>query len=578
MRREFPLLSVAARRINLVGMLLSMLCLAYFYVLDRVVFSTAHFTPIFRFLLTVYDMQAAWLLLAVCFLAAIWNRPKPLLQLIDFIARHHWGLILGSAAFTAAGTMIIYHNHPLSMDEYSAVFQSKVFASGHLFAQLPPSMVDWLVVPVFNGSFFFASPETGRVIEGYWPGFALLLAPFQFFNVAWLCNALLAGLAIYLIHRITLEITADRRAAAWAMLFTVASGVFWADAISYYSMQAHLTANLLFVALLLKPTGSRAFSAGLVGSLALVLHNPFPHALFAAPWIVAMAINRDQRRYLFPLTLGYLPLGLGVGLGWLMLRSDIVPVLHDASPVSGVLRGIFTWPDAVLLDMRVAALAKMWVWAMPCLFVFALLGRLRCGENRHVRLLTQSALLTFIGYLFVKLDQGHGWGYRYFHSAWGAIPILAGCAMTGRSETPETHMRLVSFAGAAAVLGLLVLTPFQMSQIEGIIWRDLIQVPAARRPGNNVYFVQPWAGFYLSDLIQIDPLLREPDLMLASRGSSLDAELLRQNWPNAVKLGGRPGVEQWTLGPVDQRVSIPGSTDAKHFEIRFRGPDQSANH
>ena len=64
----------------------------------------------------------------------------------------------------------------------------------------------------------------------------------------------------------------------------------------YYSMQAHLTANLLFVWLLLKPTPYRAFGAGVVGSLALVLHNPFPHMLFAAPWIIAFARSKDQRR------------------------------------------------------------------------------------------------------------------------------------------------------------------------------------------------------------------------------------------------------------------------------------------
>ena len=72
----------------------------------------------------------------------------------------------------------------------------------------------------------------------------------NFFKVPWLCNASLSGLALVLIHRITQEITGDRRAAGWAQLFTVASGAFAADALSYYSMQAHLTANLLFVALL----------------------------------------------------------------------------------------------------------------------------------------------------------------------------------------------------------------------------------------------------------------------------------------------------------------------------------------
>src|SRR6202021_894032 len=105
---------------------------------------------------------------------------------------------------------------------------------------------------------------------------------------------------------------------------------------------------------------------------------------------------------------------------------------------------IFAWPDAALLNMRVAALAKMWLWAVPCLFVFALLGRVRHRDNRYVRLLMQSAVLTFLGYLFVRFDQGHGWGYRYFQSAWGAVPILAACARTDRSAAEP---RLVALRG-----------------------------------------------------------------------------------------------------------------------------------
>ncbi len=126
-----------------------------------------------------------------------------------------------------------------------------------------------------------ASSLTGHVIETYWPGFALLLAPFQALGAPWLCNAILAGIALYLIYQITTEITGERRAGGFALLFTIASGAFFANAISYYSMQAHLTANLLFAWLLLKPTNRSALAAGVVGSLALVLHNPVPHMLFA---------------------------------------------------------------------------------------------------------------------------------------------------------------------------------------------------------------------------------------------------------------------------------------------------------
>ena len=565
---RMPLISLAERHLNCVAIFLSAMCLAYLYALDRFLFSSAHFSPIFRMLLGVYDSRTAWLALAICILAAIWTRPGPILRLADFSGNHPYSVALASTSMMGLGAILIYHNYPLSMDEYAAVFQAKIFASGRLVAQLPRNLVDWLVVSGFNGSFLVASTESGRAIGHYWPGFAALLAPFEFLNVPWLCNPTLAGLAIVLIYRITLEITGDRRAAGWALLFTVASGGFVANALSYYSMQAHLTANLLFAALLLKPTRHRALGAGLVGSLALILHNPVPHALFAIPWIVAMALEREQRRFLPSLILGYLP-GVVLGLGWLMWRTDIGSGAHGATALHGVTDGIFSWPDATLLNMRAAALAKMWLWAPPSLFVFALLGLLRHGDNRHVRLLTQSAAMTFAGYLFVRFDQGHGWGFRYFQSAWGAVPILAGCAMTNR---PEAERRLVSFAGATAILNLMVVIPFQMHQISEFISQHLAQLPPPQRPGNNVYFIHPRGGFYVADMVQFDPLLRDQDLKLVSHGAELDAELIRQNWPSATKITSQRAADQWYLGAQDQRVASPGGSDQRHFVIAFDHP------
>ncbi len=269
------------RRVKLAATLLSAACVAYFCMLDRAGFSSTQFSPIFRLLLTAYDSRTAWLALIICVLAAFWNRPAPILRLVGFLGSHPYLLSLASTALAASGAIVVYHDYPLSMDEYAAVFQSKIFASGHLFAQLPRDLVDWLVVGGFNDYFLVASTVTGRAIEHYWRGFALLLAPFEFFGVSWLCNASFAGVSVFLIHWIAKEITGDRRAAGWAMLFALASGGFAANAISYYSMQTHLTANLLYAALLMKPTRYRAFWAGLVGSLALILHNPFPHMLFA---------------------------------------------------------------------------------------------------------------------------------------------------------------------------------------------------------------------------------------------------------------------------------------------------------
>jgi hypothetical protein len=542
------------QRVIWVGMSLCVLCLAYFYMLDRILFSTASFSPIFRFLL-VPDGEAAWIAVAICCFAALWNRPAPILRLVEFLGERAALVAWLSAALFALGAVAIYHDYPLSMDEYAAVFQSKIFAAGQLSAQLPRSYIDWLVVRGFNGEFLIASRETGRVIEAYWPGFALLLAPFAFLHAQWLCNASLAGLALFLIHWIAKEITQDQRAAGWALLFALASGAFVADAISFYSLQAHLTANLLFAALLLRPNRYRAFCAGLVGSLALILHNPMPHTLFAIPWLMAIAMDRSQRRYSLPLILGYLP-GICIGLGWLLFKSHIGSAANPLSGVGGLINGVFTWPNLSVLNTRAASFVKMWLWAVPCLFVFAVLGFARHRENLKVRLLASSVVLTFVGYLFVTFDQGHGWGYRYFHSAWGAIPILAGCAMTDRSDA---NLKVASFAGACAILGLVIVVPFQLNEIQQFISQHLAQLGPPRRPGNNVYFIRPRGGFYVADMVQMDPYLRDANLFLVSRGADLVAEMVLLNWPDAVKIGSSLSYEQWYLGPLDHRRAMPCS-------------------
>lgn len=551
------------RGVRATGLALCAACVSYFYLLDRILFSSAHFSLIFRDLLTKYDFYAAWLALAICVSAAFWRRPAPILRLVDFIGRHPGGIALAAVATLSAGAMVVYHDYPLSMDEFAAVFQSKVFASGALAAHVPPELVDWLVVHGFNGHFLIASSQSGSVIEAYWPGFALLLTPFQSLSVPWLCNASLSGLSVFLIYWITKEITADRRAAGWAMLFALASGAFLADGISYYSMQAHLAANLVFVALLIRPATNRAFAAGLAGSLALILHNPVPHVLFAIPWIVALAFGAAGRRHLGPLFLGYLP-GVALGIGWLVFRAEVGSGSAGLAAIDNIANGVLVWPDEALLNTRIAALVKMCVWAMPSLFAFALLGCVVRRADSRVRLLVFSAILTFVAYLFVRFDQGHGWGYRYFHSAWGVVPILAGCALADR---PESDGRLVSFAGATAVLSLLLLVPLQMSQIDQFIARHLAQLGPPKKPGNNIYIIHPLGGYYLADMIRFDPLLRNRDLLLVSHGAALDSQLIQRNWPDAQRISSNRAADQWYLGAEDRRRTILGGKGEMRFVI-----------
>src|ERR1700683_5241489 len=184
------------REIVLLGVLLTAVALTYFYAVDHYYFSTRLMAPIFRYLLMIDALKTAVLTLVVCLLAACWRKPAPILRLVDFVSANVVVVAAASVVVFALGTIFIYHNDAFSMDEYAAVFQAKTFAAGRLTAQLPPSVVDWLIPPGFHGIFLLASHTTGQAMEGYWPGFSLILAPFEFLGAPWLCNAALAGIAI----------------------------------------------------------------------------------------------------------------------------------------------------------------------------------------------------------------------------------------------------------------------------------------------------------------------------------------------------------------------------------------------
>ena len=113
----------------------------------------------------------------------------------------------------------------------------------------------------------------------------------------------------------------------------------------------------------------------------------------------------------------------------------------------------------------------------------------------------------------------------------------------------------------------MLLIPFQMSQINQFITQHLAQLAPPKRPGNNVYFIHPLGGYYLADMIQVDPLLRNKDLLLVSHGTALDTQMIQRNWPDAFKVSGNRAAEQWYLGTEDLRQAIPGTHDERQFVI-----------
>lgn len=477
--------------------------------------------------------SAVGLLLLAAGFACASRAPSRLLAAIDAVGRRPWPLIVGFAVCAAAAAWFVYAAYPLCMDEYAPWFQARAFAAGKLTGRVPPAFIPW-IVPSYSG-WFLDIARDGRIVSAYWPGFALLLTPFTLLRVPWLLNPLIGATSLFFLWRLARKIL-PQRSWGWVLLLAVASPVFLVDAISFYAMSAHLLFNLIFADLLIDaPSARRTALAGAVGSFALSLHNPVPHALFALPWIAWIA-SRPRSRHLLALALGYVPLTLVLVVGWALVRADVQaasPGGHAALPLWEVAqefyRSAFSIPDRAVLVARVAGLTKLVLWGTPGLLAIAAFGAdqaLRRKAPDPLRLFAWSALLTIAAYFFFPQDQGHGWGYRYFHSAWGALPLLA--ALPLLSAGREHLERIVLWTAMAS---LLVAVPLRLAQVRSFIHRHLAQIPAAPDARREVVFVRPDRGFYSLDLVENDPFLRGRRLTLFSHGDAADADFASRLHP-----------------------------------------------
>lgn len=448
------------------------------------------------------------------------------------------GAVIGVAfACFMAGSHLVYLTHPLSMDEYSPVFQAHTFAQGHLTTQYPPELIDRIVVKEFQGFFLMTDPVSGRVASAYWPGLALLMTPLAFFNAEWLLNPALSALALWLIFRISSEI-GGRTAGGWALLISLASPQFTVNAFSFYAMPGLLALDLLFVWLIMRGTVRAAFLAGLIGGLALVMHNPVPHAIFALPWLVWLSLNRSRRRQLLAALAGYLPLAIGLGLGWPMAikvmgldpGATSSPELGFIEAWSAKLGKIFDWPTYSLLVARAYAAWKIWIWACPALLVLAAFSMRLRGPTPWCKLLWASFFSTFLFYFFFPFDQGHGWGYRYIHSAWGALPICGGVWIARQSEKTRGS-DWQARCGALLIAGL-AMTPLFLWQTRAVIHESLQARITPPVDGRWVVFITNQPRLYTADLIQNLPGDKHVQRFL-SQGHSADERLVVQRFPGA---------------------------------------------
>jgi hypothetical protein len=429
------------------------------------------------------DLPAAGLVLASVVFGLWMTRQPRSISIPDATNRRLLVAAFVVFGLLAMATLVVFGTSPAAPDEQAALFQARLFSEFKVIGQYPTGLVNHMLLPAYQNTIILVGDD-GRAMSVYWPGWALLMTPFVWLGVPWLLGPTMGGLGAFLIGKLAMQLH-GAQAGTVAVLLTVTSGAFVLNAMSLYPAGGHLTLSLLYAWLVLRGKTRDYVLAGLVGSLALVLNNPYPHAVFALPWVLWLLKDSGRRRRLIPLAFGYVP-GLVTLAGWVLLQNTLKT--HDSTAAAHVWLGqlslLVTIPNVTNMGDRLEELTRVWAWAAPGLLVLAGVGWWLGREQIGLRLLGASFVGTVLLYALFPGGQGLGYGARYYHVAWGALPILAAVPLVTIGWE-----RLRNFALASAVVGLVLVVPLEMAYAHGLATTAGVPMSQLRVPGADLCFV-----------------------------------------------------------------------------------------
>ena len=275
-----------------------------------------------------------------------------------------------------------------------------------------------------------------------------------------LLNPVLATLTVLALYGTARNIwPAEKQNGLVAVLLLASSAQFLIMAMTGYSMPAHLALNTIWLWLYSRPDRRVFYLAPIVGVLALGLHQPFFHALFAAPFLLRLLLQRKwQSVAVFAVI--YL---LGCG-GWFYWWAHY-KAHFTSSGMHAPFRLFNPW-------MGLIQSMNLWLviaWSSLGLPLLAVIGFRRFFKlDPILQDAVLSCLLTFGFYFFFHLDQAHGWGYRYFHGVLGCLILVAVAGWNSFCGSVGAD-RAKIFLFSAVALSLLVQLPLRCFQAENFV-------------------------------------------------------------------------------------------------------------
>ena len=468
-------------------------------------------------------------------------------------------------ALAYLGARFVYLSYALSVDEFMAEFDARIFASGRLIAAVAPDWRDY--VPAMQPIFRLPVPDNAFWASLYLPMNAVIRSLFLLAGDPALANAVLASLAVAALGGVARLLWPARPdAAVVAVILLACSSQFLIMAMTPYAMTAHLAFNLVWLWLFLRDTRVSHALAAPVAFVACGLHQLVFHPLFAAPFVLSLFVARR-----WTLAAWYTAVYAVAALFWILYWSLLLhgvgaPAAAGADVGMGnfihrVLGLIAIGPEGI--GLMTLNLLRLLAWQAPIALPLAIFGLLAArGRDVMINCLA-IGILFMVGLVLVVLPyQGHGWGYRYLHGFLGSIALMAAYGWIAATQDESSRKPLAVTLAASTALAALVLLPWRACQVRSVVAPYAAASQLIARSKADVVLVDPADSWFAVDLVRNDPLLRSsPKVMVV--GAIDDATLTRLCRSRDVAVFDHADAQR--LGIRDEPLPAAAAE-------RFRGP------
>ena len=469
----------------------------------------------------------------------------------------HRVLLLGAGLALAAyaGHYLILSGHDLSRDEQMANFDAAIFARGALVAPLGGIWRDHAAA--LNTMFMYPTGQSAAWVSAYLPLNALLRALFSLAGDAALTGpamTLLGALALWgCARRIWPE---DGEAPTVAILLYLGSAQVLFNGMTAYAMPAHLALNLCWLWFFLRRAIWADLGALCVGFVAVGLHQPIMHPMFAAPILFLLVLERSWRRAAFYLV------GYGaIGAFWVWWPG-FVWTLAEANPVAPRADGVDFWTrllqavekgDALRFANMCANLIRFAAWQHVLLLPLMLIGLPMVRRDRLAAALAGGIVLTLAVMTVILPYQGHGFGYRYLHGLVGNAILLGVFGWVALGDRIAAWRPLLM---RSTIAGMLVLLPVQVWMAHGFY--APFAKASSRIDASNVEYVvvDGRDAPFSSDLVINPPFLERRPIRLLRE--EIDPALVRSLCVSPVRVG---MVDATLLRPIADYFGVPALAD-----------------